>query len=262
MHWRSASELGQKYATQNYPSQGTPICKLHGPSIKPHTLPQQHFLNVLPADITVLLNALLHVKHLVLTDLYWCVLPSFPRQIKLTCVKDYQMLLWIPQVESIEWLYLSLGHRESFCCPTGALNCGIVYHSPWPKPNCLHFVQLCFTTDSWQILFIFPDHQITRSPDLRVLQFLAGFKNDWWPIVMVCHGAWAQMFNAHAWVVRSIPIHLHNGSWPISGLHLGSLVFIQLEASKLGQNDDVITGGANQSPGLWQQSQKSPGYLT
>ncbi len=30
-----ASELGQKYATQNYPSQGTPICKLHGPSIKP-----------------------------------------------------------------------------------------------------------------------------------------------------------------------------------------------------------------------------------
>ena len=32
-----ASELGQKYATQNYPSQGTPICKLHGPSIKPRT---------------------------------------------------------------------------------------------------------------------------------------------------------------------------------------------------------------------------------
>ncbi len=30
-----ASELGQKYATQNYPGQGTPICKLHGPSIKP-----------------------------------------------------------------------------------------------------------------------------------------------------------------------------------------------------------------------------------
>ncbi len=30
-----ASELGQKYATQNYPSQGTLICKLHGPSIKP-----------------------------------------------------------------------------------------------------------------------------------------------------------------------------------------------------------------------------------
>ncbi len=30
-----ASELGQKYTTQNYPSQGTPICKLHGPSIKP-----------------------------------------------------------------------------------------------------------------------------------------------------------------------------------------------------------------------------------
>ncbi len=30
-----ASELGQKYATRNYPSQGTPICKLHGPSIKP-----------------------------------------------------------------------------------------------------------------------------------------------------------------------------------------------------------------------------------
>ncbi len=30
-----ASELGLKYATQNYPSQGTPICKLHGPSIKP-----------------------------------------------------------------------------------------------------------------------------------------------------------------------------------------------------------------------------------
>ncbi len=38
MHWRSASELGQKYATQNYPSQGTQICKLHGPSILPsHT---------------------------------------------------------------------------------------------------------------------------------------------------------------------------------------------------------------------------------
>ncbi len=33
-----ASELGQKYVTQNYPSQGTPICKLHGPSIKPPTL--------------------------------------------------------------------------------------------------------------------------------------------------------------------------------------------------------------------------------
>ena len=32
-----ASELGQKYATQNYPGQGTPICKLHGPSIKPRT---------------------------------------------------------------------------------------------------------------------------------------------------------------------------------------------------------------------------------
>ncbi len=32
-----ASELGQKYATQNYPSQGTPICKLHGPSIKPRS---------------------------------------------------------------------------------------------------------------------------------------------------------------------------------------------------------------------------------
>ncbi len=32
-----ASELGQKYTTQNYPSQGTPICKLHGPSIKPRT---------------------------------------------------------------------------------------------------------------------------------------------------------------------------------------------------------------------------------
>ncbi len=35
MLWCSASELGQKYATQNYPSQGTPICKLHGPSTKP-----------------------------------------------------------------------------------------------------------------------------------------------------------------------------------------------------------------------------------
>ncbi len=35
MRWRSASELGQKYTTQNYPSQGTQICKLHGPSIKP-----------------------------------------------------------------------------------------------------------------------------------------------------------------------------------------------------------------------------------
>ncbi len=35
MRWRSASELGQKYATKNYPSQGTQICKLHGPSIKP-----------------------------------------------------------------------------------------------------------------------------------------------------------------------------------------------------------------------------------
>ncbi len=34
MRRRSASELGQKYATQNYPSQGTPICKLHGPSKK------------------------------------------------------------------------------------------------------------------------------------------------------------------------------------------------------------------------------------
>ncbi len=33
-----ASELGQKYATQNYPSQGTPICKLHGPSIKPRNI--------------------------------------------------------------------------------------------------------------------------------------------------------------------------------------------------------------------------------
>ncbi len=33
-----ASELGQKYATRNYPSQGTPIiCKLHGPSIKPRS---------------------------------------------------------------------------------------------------------------------------------------------------------------------------------------------------------------------------------
>ncbi len=30
-----ASELGQKYATQNYPSQGTQIFKLHGPRIKP-----------------------------------------------------------------------------------------------------------------------------------------------------------------------------------------------------------------------------------
>ncbi len=31
-----ASESGQKYATQNYyPGQGTPICKLHRPSIKP-----------------------------------------------------------------------------------------------------------------------------------------------------------------------------------------------------------------------------------
>ncbi len=29
MLWRSASELGQKYATKNYPSQGTPICRLH-----------------------------------------------------------------------------------------------------------------------------------------------------------------------------------------------------------------------------------------
>ncbi len=29
MLWRSASELGQKYATQNYPSQGTPICRLN-----------------------------------------------------------------------------------------------------------------------------------------------------------------------------------------------------------------------------------------
>ncbi len=28
MLWRSASELGQKYATKNYPSQGTPICRL------------------------------------------------------------------------------------------------------------------------------------------------------------------------------------------------------------------------------------------
>ncbi len=37
MRWRSASELGQKYATKNYPSQGTQICKLHGPSIKPRT---------------------------------------------------------------------------------------------------------------------------------------------------------------------------------------------------------------------------------
>ncbi len=37
MRWLSASELGQKYATQNYPSQGTQICKLHGPSIKPRT---------------------------------------------------------------------------------------------------------------------------------------------------------------------------------------------------------------------------------
>ncbi len=37
MRWRSASELGQKYATQKYPSQGTQICKLHGPSIKPRT---------------------------------------------------------------------------------------------------------------------------------------------------------------------------------------------------------------------------------
>ncbi len=34
-----ASELGQKYATQNYPSQGTPICKLHGPRIKPCSHP-------------------------------------------------------------------------------------------------------------------------------------------------------------------------------------------------------------------------------
>ncbi len=32
-----ALELGQKYATQNYPSQGTPICKLHGPRIKLRT---------------------------------------------------------------------------------------------------------------------------------------------------------------------------------------------------------------------------------
>ena len=39
MRWHSASELGQKYATKNYPSQGTQICKLHGPSIKP-----SHFL--------------------------------------------------------------------------------------------------------------------------------------------------------------------------------------------------------------------------
>ncbi len=29
MLWRSASELGQKYATKNYPSQGTPICRLN-----------------------------------------------------------------------------------------------------------------------------------------------------------------------------------------------------------------------------------------
>ncbi len=34
MHWRSASELGQKYTTQNYPSQGTPICKFTRPQHK------------------------------------------------------------------------------------------------------------------------------------------------------------------------------------------------------------------------------------
>ena len=45
MHWCSASELGQKYATQNYPSQGTPICKLHGPSIKPRMLTGERFQN-------------------------------------------------------------------------------------------------------------------------------------------------------------------------------------------------------------------------
>ncbi len=38
MRWCSASELGQKYATKNYPSQGTQICKLHGPRIKPFAL--------------------------------------------------------------------------------------------------------------------------------------------------------------------------------------------------------------------------------
>ncbi len=42
MLWRSASELGQKYATQNYPSQGSPICRLHGPSIKPSQRTEQY----------------------------------------------------------------------------------------------------------------------------------------------------------------------------------------------------------------------------
>ncbi len=39
MQWRSASELGQKYATQNYPSHGTQIGTLHGPPIKPPSPP-------------------------------------------------------------------------------------------------------------------------------------------------------------------------------------------------------------------------------
>ncbi len=53
MHWRSASELGQKYATQNYPSQGTPICKLHGPSIKPSQIHSDFYLFVEDSYLTL-----------------------------------------------------------------------------------------------------------------------------------------------------------------------------------------------------------------